>query len=464
MEISEDIRNTHRSLSLAGAKFLDFVQKEPEALRFGNFPGITAYDDGLVRLQPWPTFVSKQFNNQMEEASVGVCNLIKSLPKRLFSNDTAKIKDYYEVPEDHIEYSLLGCTDEHIRGLFGRGDFILSSSGMKCVEYNIASNIGGWQTPVWRDMYLQDPTIKRFIEEYDIKTVKDRDIMTVLLTLLIDNGIAKLSDGVEELNVAIVAEGRPQTGPADASEEYLARLYKDILESRYYGLSGEVIFCDYPHLNVKNNRLFLKEKRVRSLVEFYGGTVPMTILSAFMAGELLLYNGPFTTLTMSKLNIALLSENEDSPLFNNREQEIIKKHIPWTRKIRDIDTFYKGRKVGLLEFIRSNRADLVIKPGGGLGGVDVSVGRYLSQASWEKALEEGINKRNWLVQEYLETLPLLYQQGENGCTPHITVWGLFTFGDRFGDSFLRVLPTKDDSGVVNCKQGATVSVPIEVEE
>ncbi|MCP4230829.1 MAG: hypothetical protein GY771_11895, partial [bacterium] len=240
MEISEDIRNTHRSLSLAGAKFLDFVQKEPEALRFGNFPGITAYDDGLVRLQPWPTFVSKQFNNQMEEASVGVCNLIKSLPKRLFSNDTAKIKDYYEVPEDHIEYSLLGCTDEHIRGLFGRGDFILSSSGMKCVEYNIASNIGGWQTPVWRDMYLQNPIIKRFIDENDIKTVTDRDIMTVLLTFLIDNGITKLSDGVGELNVAIVTQNRAQPIPGNPREEYLVRLDKDILDNRYYGLKGDV--------------------------------------------------------------------------------------------------------------------------------------------------------------------------------------------------------------------------------
>ncbi|MCP5104574.1 MAG: circularly permuted type 2 ATP-grasp protein [bacterium] len=313
-------------------------------------------------------------------------------------------------------------------------------------------------------MYLQNPIIKRFIDENDIKTVTDRDIMTVLLTFLIDNGITKLSDGVGELNVAIVTQNRAQPIPGNPREEYLVRLYKDILDNRYYGLKGDVIFCDYLHLNVKNNRLYFKDKRIRSIVETYGGTVPMTILAAFMAGELLLYNGPITILTTSKLNIALLSENEDSPLFNSREQEIIKKHVPWTRKIRDIDTFYKGRNVRLLEFIRSNREQLVIKPGSGLGGIDVSVGRYLSQASWEQALEEAVNKRDWLVQEYLETLPLLYQQGENGCGPHITVWGLFTFGDRFGDGGLRVLPIENDTGVVNCKQGATVSVTVEVEE
>ena len=464
MKITEDIRNVHQSLSQAGLEFLDFVQKEPAALEAASFPVLTTYDDGVVTLQPWPTFVSRRAMNQLGETALGLCNLIKSLPKRLFSNDPKKLKDYFVLTEDEAKYLPLCFSDDHLFNLFGRGDFILSPSGLKCVEYNITSNVGGWQLPIWQKIYLQNPVIGRFMDEYKIKPVYDRDLVKLLSVFLIDNGLKKFSRNVEELNVAVIIDGRKNPAATTPHEVYFAEGYKDILKTRYNGLKGDVIICDYPQLNVKNGRLFLKNKRIHSIIEYYGGYVPLGMLFSFSRGELLIYNGPITPVTVSKLNIALLSENEDSHLFNTREKEIIKKHVPWTRKIRDIETLYNGKKVNLLNFIRTNRENLVIKPAGGYGGIDVHVGRYISQVSWEQNLENAINKGDHLVQEYVESLPLLYQCGENGCCPHISVWGLFTFGDQFCGGFTRILPIESDAGVINCKQGADGSLLFEVEE
>jgi hypothetical protein len=67
------------------------------------------------------------------------------------------------------------------------------------------------------------------------------------------------------------------------------------------------------------------------------------------------------------------------------------------------------------------------------------------------------------VQEYVPSLPLLYQYGENGAEPHVGVVGFLVFGNRFGGGSIRMLPGSKRSGVINVHQGARVSILFEVE-
>jgi hypothetical protein len=78
----------------------------------------------------------------------------------------------------------------------------------------------------------------------------------------------------------------------------------------------------------------------------------------------------------------------------------------------------------------------------------------------ERALFDG----DWIVQEYLETVPYCFQQGPRGAGRHDLVWGLFVFGGHFGGAFLRMQPTGGASGLVNTHHGAEVGVLLELDE
>jgi hypothetical protein len=203
------------------------------------------------------------------------------------------------------------------------------------------------------------------------------------------------------------------------------------------------------------------------LVSFDGfkTEIPIRSMKLFNEGRLIIINGPISRIHIDKLNIVLLSENQDSEIFNPAEQEAIREFVPWSRRVGDYSTNYNGKTVQLVEFIRSNRDKLVLKPTNELGGVGVFVGPKISQEKWEKAMEQALEGTTpWMVQEYAEPLSLVYHIGENECEVHDHVWGLFVFGDRYIDGCLRIMPREGRDGVVNVKQGATVSKIIEVKE
>ena len=433
-------------------------------MKVDNFQLLREYDNGYCGLHPWPTFINQHTRKQIENTAISLANLIASLPQRLFSNDPREISRYYKFKEDDVMYFLLGYLEDHMKNLFSRGDFILSPSGLKCLEYNIAANLGGWDMPLWHSLYLQNPIIAEFIREYDVNVAKENNLVSSLFRSVIDTGLKKLPASGKEMNIAIVEEGKKNPLEWSDKESYVARTYKNLLQERYKGLEGETIICDYPHLETKRGGVFFRDKKIHAIIEYSTKYTPLVLLTAFQMGDVLLYNGSISTLVSNKLNLALLSEYKDSRYFSPEEKKIIETHVPWTRKISDCQTRYQDETVNLPDFIRSNRENLVIKPADGLGGEKVYVGMYTSQVQWEKALAEALNQGNWLVQEYIKPVSMLYQDGRDSCCLHDTVWGIFTFGSHYGGGFLRVMPEKNGNGVINCLQGATPSLLIEVEE
>ncbi|UCH92325.1 MAG: hypothetical protein JSV88_18790, partial [Candidatus Aminicenantes bacterium] len=227
---------------------------------------------------------------------------------------------------------------------------------------------------------------------------------------------------------------------------------------------GEVIFCDYRHLNTADECLFYKNKRIHVLMEMYHGVLPEEILKVFKSGNICLYNGPVTKLMSSKLNLALLSQHEDSDIFSLEEREVIKKYIPWTRKTMIGEVTYGTDKVKLEEFVFSNKERLVLKPCMGISGVGIHAGKNTPGDQWKKVVNKAFKEKNWLIQEYVQSCSYLFQRGDNGCCEHIAVWGLFVFGSRYGGAWVRVLPADNKYGIINSIQGAEESVAIEVEK
>lgn len=472
MNITKEIYSAHRELSKCSAAFLEYVSQNPACLDRSNFKTLLSADwFDYVKFQPWPTFISKRTKDMMEMAAVKVYELVTSIPERLFEYDAHEIMQYYGLPENSVKWMLRGTGSGAVRDMLSRGDFIFSpTAGLKCVEFNMVSNIGGgWQTDAIESLYFNTPVISKFLEEYKFK-VSRTNFFDRLLEYVIDKAAARFSPGNHgEINMAIVFPKYVKSqGGLEELERQVKEMYKQKLRKKSNDLRGELTFSDFFRLKVVDHRIISnvpgEKKQIHILVEKCNGMVPMEVTDAVETGNVLLFNGPISGIMSSKFNLALLSEHENSKVFSSEEQEAIKKYIPWTRKVFAGNTTYDTKNINLEDFILSNRERLLLKPSEGIGGYGVCPGCSTSPNLWKQQVEKALKEKNWVVQEYIPSYSYLYQNGENGCAEHHVVWGIFVFGSQRAGGYIRLLPVRDHKGVINASQGAQACILMEVEE
>ncbi len=463
MNISEKTRNAYQGLSKTSLKFLEFLERNPWCLKHSLYEGLKWPYRNLL-FQPWPLFINQNFKKEAMDAGVSVFNLLKQIPRKIFNFDARQMSRYYEMPKETIEQLMSGVTEAHIHHLLGRGDFVHSPfTGFKCMEYNISGNLGGWELPFWLSMYMRTSPMAKFLEENPLELINE-DLVAIALRLYAKRIMQQFPLCRNEMNTVMVMGGH-RPGAGDPSfENHIFSMYRDILQSMDKDLQGELIISDYSYLTIIKNNVYYKEKRVLCLHENYGGYVPNEIWEVFRKGNLLLYVGPFTMLVSNKLNIALLSEHEESELFTPEERKSIKKYIPWTRKTASGQTRYQGETVQLETFVLANKEKLVLKPAFNYGGKQILIGLYTPQQEWEKEVNKAFRQKTWLVQEYFEPSAYLFQEGEAGCAEHSIVWGIFVFGGTYAGSFLRTQSVEKSKGIINAFQGADISVVFEVRE
>lgn len=465
MEITKDIKDTMGALSKVNLDFLHFVEQEPDCLKRENFSELEELRNKLHFLQAWPTFLGEETKKKFSEAGVEIFKLIKSIPGRLFQNDTHKMSDFYQLPVSVLDLQMEGSTQEHLDQLLARGDFIFSPSGLKCLEYNIAGNLGGHLLPWWESLYLKNHLIQRFLKEHRV-TVKNENLLEQYLAHCMRAGeplAEKFND--TEINIALVLHGDKQTNVA-LMAGYLDKLYRELLQRRHPGRNGNIFICDFSAFDVRDDKIYYRGHRVHALTEWYFGVMPPRIMKAFKAGNIQIMNGPITNLLSAKSNLALLSEHADlNPgIFSVKENEIIRTYIPWTRKITTGKTTYRNETICLEDFILYHKDILVIKPSLGLGGEGIYIGKNTPPEQWEKQVQKAVREKNWVVQEAVASGSALYRHGENSSAVYDMVWGFFIFGSHYAGTFLRVILKKDGPRIVNTHQGAQVSVVFEVDK
>ncbi len=463
MKISETVYEAHRKLSECSANFIDFVKNNPGSLDRSNFNALLSdarFD--YFKSNPWPTFINNETKKEMETAAVTVYKLITSIPDRLFSYDFHKISDYYEIPVDMVQMLMYAVDNDYMKSLLGRGDFIISDPGeLKCIEFNMMANFGGWELDILEPMYINEPIISKFLEEYNVQ-LQANHLFRVLLEHAVQTFTEK-TPAEHEMNIAIAF---PEfTGVVETPNgEYLKNLYKTVLRQENIHLKGELAICGFDALKVEADGLFCGDRKIHVLIEMNNGKIPIMFMTAVEGGNLTIYNGPISQVMSNKLNMALLSEHENSDLFTAEEREAIKSYIPWTRKVVPGNTTFGKEKIKLEEFMLSNREALVLKSAEGLGGYEVHPGRNTSPGEWTAHVKKALEEKKWIVQEHIPSTSYLYQIGENGCAAHHAVWGFFVFGSRYGGGFVRILPEDNTSGVINSHQGSEESIILEVRE
>ena len=163
----------------------------------------------------------------------------------------------------------------------------------------------------------------------------------------------------------------------------------------------------------------------------------------------------------NKAIFSLFSDPELAHHFSIEERAVFDATIPWTRLVQNEKTTVDGDKVDLIDYIRRNREQLVLKANVSYGGRDVVIGWEATAADWDRAIETAL-KGSWVAQRKApipeEDFPIL---SESGLTfePRKVNINPFALGGAYGGCMSRL----STASIINVAAGGG-AIPVFVVE
>ncbi len=278
-----------------------------------------------------------------------------------------------------------------------RLDSFLTDNAYSFVELNGESPAGVAYADSATEIFQALPIMQKFKEKYEVRGFEGRPkLLDVLLKCY-----TEFNGGVPEQKPTIAI-----VDLKDLPTQQEFELFKDYFESQGY----TALICSPDELDFDGAKLRYKEVVVdivykRLLVNEY---LPIMdahpdLLNAYRAGAICLVNNFRSKIVHKKAIFAVLTNERYAHLFNEAELAAITAHIPWTRKFRDEQTENKNERIDLVEWTRTNKGKLVLKPNDDYGGHGIYIGWASTDEDWDKAINVALENGDYLVQERVQT-------------------------------------------------------------
>ncbi len=293
-----------------------------------------------------------------------------------------------------------------------RLDAFLLPDSLKFAEYNGESPAGAGYAETLGEIFRDLPVMKEFEKSFDVHSYP-------LSAKLLDALVASYLEwgGVSK---------RPQMVIVDWSEVPTWSEF-EILKSRFERMGVPVELSDPRDLVFDGSRLFANGKKIdlvyrRVLInEIVARPAECkALVDAYAANAVCMANHFRCKIPHVKAFFAVLTDERNAGLFSFDERELIRKHVPWTRVVADVQTAHYGEHIELLAFIRRNRRNLVLKPSDEYGGTGVTLGWETSETAWDDAIERAISEDKapgkgacWVVQERIPVRREVFPQVMN---------------------------------------------------
>jgi hypothetical protein len=321
-----------------------------------------------------------------------------------------------------------------------RLDSFLTADAFSFVELNGESPAGIAYADAAYAIFSGLPVMRRFGERYSLRIFNGRPLM--LETLLVAYREYAGAGATRKPSIAIVdLKGLP------TQKEF--ELFQEFFESEGH----PSVICSPDELEFSGRRLRCGEFEIdivykRLLVNEY---LPImseypALVDACRAGAVCMVNNFRSKMIHKKALFAVLTEPAYARLFTEDELEAVRRHVPWTRKVREGRTEKDGADVDLLDYVRQNSGTLVLKPNDDYGGHGIYIGWNNDAAAWEEALQVALANGDYLVQERVptarETFPALADDGSIVYAEQLVDLDPMLFNGRVGSAFTRLSSTE----------------------
>jgi uncharacterized circularly permuted ATP-grasp superfamily protein len=290
-----------------------------------------------------------------------------------------------------------------------RLDAFLLPNSLQFAEYNAESPAGLGYAETLANVFRILPIMERFSQRY---SVRQFPLMKLLLAALLES-YREWGGSAAPPVIAIVDWREVPTW-----SEF------EIIQSHFQKEGVVTVLADPRDLVFKAGKLTANGQRVdlvyrRLLInDIVARSSECTALvDGYASGAVCVANALTCKIPHKKAFFSVLTDEQNSALFDPSERELIRRHIPWTRLLADIKTSRDGESFGLLEYVRKRREKFVLKPNDEYGGTGVQLGWEHDEHQWDAALDHALADRGsaWVVQERIairrEIFPM---QTENG--------------------------------------------------
>jgi uncharacterized circularly permuted ATP-grasp superfamily protein len=407
-----------------------------------------ALDEGLERTKlifggrPLTPFLRPHFVTAMDWArAVGICETVWSALQ--------KVKDAAVVDDSILdELGVFGFERELVRidpgyrrvSPSARLDSFLTENAYSFVELNGECPAGVAYSDSASEIFETLPVMKRFSERYGLRRFHGRPkLLSVLL------------EAYEEF-LGRAPEKKPSIAIVDLKDlptQKEFELFKEFFEANGHA----AVICSPEELDFRDGRLLCGDFAVdivykRLLVNEYLPIIESApaLLDAYRAGAVCMVNSFVSKIIHKKAVFAVLTDERYEKLFSDDELAAMTASVPWTRKFREEKTFNRASEVDLVEWTRSNRSKLVLKPNDDYGGHGIYIGWTSSESEWDDAIAKALGDGDYLVQERVETskeeFPMLLDGGGYALTEQLVDLDPLLFNGKVGGAFTRLSSTE----------------------
>ncbi|WP_216210953.1 hypothetical protein [Amycolatopsis aidingensis] len=368
--------------------------------------------------------------------------LLVALPSRLFDGDLGR---FCEAVGITARQAALMARLPDPAPCYGRADAYHDGTGLKLLEFNVGSEIGGIDTAHVALALTQVDAFRAFAEENELAYVDTGKRVTDAIRAAAE----PLTGGTDPV-VALVE-------PDGLMHEYLEedRSFQQMLSD----LGLDTLLGEVGELQHRAGRLHLHGRPVDIVLRYFtekeiaGQTASERavemVARAHEEGRVVLWTTMRSKLAASKACFGLLSDSRCREAFSADEIALIERVLPWTRILDDVETEVEGQTVRLLEYCREARTGLLIKPHLGHDGVGIVAGWRVTDAEWRDALESAA-AAGAIVQRRVISRPEPMIDPESGEVEHWgCTWSVFVVPDGYAGTTMRTV-TLDNRSERRC--------------
>ncbi len=274
-----------------------------------------------------------------------------------------------------------------------RLDAFLLPDSLKFAEYNGESPAGAGYTETLAEIFRELPVMKEFTTAFQIHSYPlSAKLLDALVMSYIDWG------GTSKRPQMLITDWRevPTWSEFEILQERFEKMGVpvELADPRDLHFDGKHLTANGKNIDLVYRRVLMNDIMART-------AECKALVDAVAANAVCMANHFRCKIPHVKAFFAVLTDERNDGLFSFGERDLIRKHVPWTRVVADVRTSHYGKPVELLEFLRSERQNLVLKPSDEYGGSGVTLGWETSEAQWDAAIEKAIESQQgcWIVQE-----------------------------------------------------------------
>ncbi|MDT7543134.1 MAG: hypothetical protein QOE33_3038, partial [Acidobacteriota bacterium] len=324
-----------------------------------------------------------------------------------------------------------------------RLDAFVAGDEVKFVEYNAENPSSLPDQEGLNRVLFEVSAMRRLSATYRLREFSPVESLLVALV----ETYREWSGGAQTPNIAIVDWANL---PTQAEFELL----RDYFNAR----GVKTIICAPDDLEYANGKLRCRDSRVdlvykrvviHELLARCDSSHPL--LRAYTDAAVCVVNPFRCKIVHKKAAFELLTDEARGGWFTQEEREVLRACVPWTRRVASRRTTRGDESIDLIEFVRRDRARLVLKPNDDYGGHGVYLGSRSTETEWDAAMEVAL-AGDYVVQDLIdlhtEEFPV-FDDERWALQPMYVDTNPFLFNGRVEGAMVRL----SESPVVNVTSG-----------